>query len=1096
MSRSHFFTWDDHTMCPLKGLANKVPTRIVHHAATLLIVAMCWLWIGLADVSLVIAQSSSAPKPAQSSGNTPVKQGVAETSSSTVPSPDMVRKQNLQEQVRQMAKRLVAERLNEQILQLEENGLTKLPLYGELREMQGHLDELVETHMKEVLLTLEQLVQAPPEKQAVLFQAAREKSRAVLVQLLVERQKILRRLRIAEIEKRVVRLIERETTVLERTERTPAENTVQQAASAVAIREDQQDVHTLFRGLQQSLEEIQTWGGSVGSEAGAALQALVDSDVDGLFRQSLQRLSESQFTEAARFERQVIASLEALLERIRRFQGEMESDSREAARRALETLAQRQEELRQQTLNADTDPQQLEPLTQSQLQLQKDIEQTARKLPQELEPLQEAARAANQATETLFQGEVQKAAEHQQSVVDHLSEAIRNLQAEPDRSEATQGLPTSEVARSQLADLRQAKAELERIRQEQKEISRTAEQGQVSEAAKAEADLGQKIKDVPAEKSLPQDVEQAIGKAADTVGQASQTLTKLAEAQSESENENNGKKPVPQQQPSTPQGTANDHKGDQAPSAQSAGNQEQKSAEQTGMADETATRMATRQAEQAIDEAISAVEMALADAERMRLAAELVEAVQSLRGPETARAENTMQFARERAANLQKLTQEQLNQVQSARKAVEGELPLADNPVHQALKKLNDLASRVVEAAASQQEAMGRRDRAEEIRAAPNTRKALELAKQAAEDAEKAGVQFAENQNATAQEKVTAATADALASLTEMPDLPEGASAQRREAVESALKSARNASQEATKHLTTNDAAKNEAVAWQRKSAAELAEAAGQIHGLINELASQVADEFGQHAQTGEKLSDVTVPVHPEATSNLHAAENAAHRVAHEAVQRPEITPEGKQGFEQGLTTAVAVLSEREAQLSRALSAAQKLPELLDALEQPPENLANQSSQQETGENAMDPAEMALAAIQGAAQQIATPQVGQTPGARSAENMASAANQTTAQPSDAASVQSQGGVARSGNTSQNLTANVQPLRQQTTQANADSRGANQQGQGVSGPAEQNSLPPWLLQLPPQMREAIRGGMALPPPKGYEDRLRRYFQNLE
>jgi len=1080
----------------LKGSAREARTTGVPRAAIFLIIAMSLPWIWLDHVPRADAEISSPSKSVQPSTNAPVNQGVEQASFSTATPSDTVRKQNLQEQVRQMAKRLVAERLNEQILQLEENGLTKLPLYGELREMQGHLDELVETHMKEVLLTLEQLVQAPPEKQAILFQLAREKSRTVLVQLLLERQKILRRLRIAEIEERVVRLIERETGVLERTEKTPAENTVQQAASAVAIREDQQDVHTLFKGLQQSLEEIQTWGGTVGGEAGAALQALGESDVDGLFRQSVQKLSESQFTDAAQFERQIIASLEALLERIRRFQGEMESDSREAARRALETLAQRQEELRQQTLNAETDAQQLEPLTQNQLQLQKDIEQTTKKLPQTLEPLEQAARAASQATETLFQGETQKAAEHQQSVVDHLAEAIQSLQTEPDNPEAAQGLPTSEVARSQVADLRQAKAELEKIRQEQNEISRTADEGQVSEAAKAEAGLGQKIKNVPAEKSLPQNVEEAIEKAADTVGQTSQTLAKLAEAQSESGNDTNPTASSPQQQPSTPQQTANENKAAETPSGQSAEVQEQKSGKQPGPADETAAQMAARQAEQAIDEAISAVEMALADAERMRLAAELVEAVQSLRGLETPSEENPMQLARQRAAELQKLTEEQLNQVQSARKAVEAELPLADNPVRQTLEKLNDLASRVAEAAAAQQEAMGRQDRAQEIRAAPDTRKALELAKQAAQDAEKSTTQSPENQDVTAQEKVTAASAEALASLAELPDLPENTMAKRRDVLKSALESAREASQEATKRLATDDGAKSEAVSWQQKSASELAEAAEQIHDLINELAPQVANEFGQHAQTAEKLSDVAVPVHPDATSNLHAAENAAHRVANEAPQRPEITPAGKQGFEHGLTAAAEVLSEREAQLSRALSAAQKLPELLDALKQPPENLANHPSQQETGENTMDPAEMALAAIQGTAQQIATPQPGQTPTSPSAEHMGSTANQVASQPSDTASPQSQGGVARGGNTTQNLTASVQPLRQQTAQANADSRGANQQGQGVSGPSGENTLPPWLLQLPPQMREAIRGGMALPPPKGYEDRLRRYFQNLE
>ncbi|MGE0760071.1 MAG: hypothetical protein AB7F89_06115 [Pirellulaceae bacterium] len=37
--------------------------------------------------------------------------------------------------------------------------------------------------------------------------------------------------------------------------------------------------------------------------------------------------------------------------------------------------------------------------------------------------------------------------------------------------------------------------------------------------------------------------------------------------------------------------------------------------------------------------------------------------------------------------------------------------------------------------------------------------------------------------------------------------------------------------------------------------------------------------------------------------------------------------------------------------------------------------------------------------------------------------------------------------------------------------------------------------PWFLQLPPALQEAVRGGARRPPPRGYEERLRRYFEAM-
>jgi hypothetical protein len=38
--------------------------------------------------------------------------------------------------------------------------------------------------------------------------------------------------------------------------------------------------------------------------------------------------------------------------------------------------------------------------------------------------------------------------------------------------------------------------------------------------------------------------------------------------------------------------------------------------------------------------------------------------------------------------------------------------------------------------------------------------------------------------------------------------------------------------------------------------------------------------------------------------------------------------------------------------------------------------------------------------------------------------------------------------------------------------------------------------PWVAKLPPSLRDAIRAQSQRPPPRAYEERLRRYFENLE
>lgn len=61
-----------------------------------------------------------------------------------------------------------------------------------------------------------------------------------------------------------------------------------------------------------------------------------------------------------------------------------------------------------------------------------------------------------------------------------------------------------------------------------------------------------------------------------------------------------------------------------------------------------------------------------------------------------------------------------------------------------------------------------------------------------------------------------------------------------------------------------------------------------------------------------------------------------------------------------------------------------------------------------------------------------------------------------------------------------------------TDSRAGDRGEAQQTVDARQTAEQ----PWMTKLPPEIRAAIRSSAQQPAPRGYEERLQRYFENLD
>lgn len=1047
------------------------------------------LGAALAQSSMAAQHAISDKPPEPTAPGAPSPQNAQAVKS---PVPDPGYQQAVQQQVRDMARRLVNELISSQIVQLEENGLGELPLYGELREMQQHLDELVDQHMQEVLALLAEMAQAPAEKQLSILATAREKSRAILAQLVMERQRVLRRLRLAEIEELARQLISREEKVREKTDLLSAVFTPQQAAQALSVQEDQRDVFTVYGQVEQFLTDISTWGGQVGRTADLALAALHEQKVDQLFRESLQALGQARFGEALTKEADIIRALENLLKRIQTLRGEFEAEGTEAMRELLEQLAQRQAELRRQTAEAEA-AEEFERLTERQLEIRNAITEAAKKLSSQSPPsLEQAAQAAARAAEQLFRSQPEDALQKQQEVIEHLARAQNELAQAKSPQSVDSDLLDPERARQEEADLAAAREELRRLRAEQARASQLAVSNQIPTAAEEEKKISTGLSHVPEGKQLPEAVNRAIDQASQTVGEVAKGLTELAHKAEQSPGKEapasgpQESTPSPQPQGESPSSGDFRHPSEDRSSPESP-------AAGTLLADSNPEPL-TRRAEQAIDEALSAVETALADARRRRLAAEVVEQVrrawQTPPGSEAAQWEK----AHQTAAQLQEVTASQLAQAKDARQQVESYLPrLAENErMAQALEALQRAQRHVVEAAARQAAAAGNPETAESLRQAPSPEEAAKVLRQTAERPVRQ--EPTAPGEPTDQTQVTEEIHRAEESLENLPPLPADDGAQAVEEGAKALQKARELSRQAEDLSGSSEPGSREQLpAVQQEVIKGLASALEELQKAEAQIARATETPLTAHAQSARRLAPAAIPVHPEATSHLHAAENSARQAVGQTAE-PEAIAAAQTATSQAFAGAVSALAERERQLAAALEAAQRLPEIMKA---PPQaNNGPPLEGHQAGAESPEPIAAALARLQALAAQAASGHAnGEEITAPTAQSLTPGEGQTDSQAADAPSPTGQGGAARAGGQTQNRPAPQAPL-QPGNVAQTDSR-AGVAGQLTPGDGkEPSSAPPWLLQLPPEVRNAIRAGMSVPVPKGYEDRLRRYFQNME
>ena len=252
----------------------------------------------------------------------------------------------------------------------------------------------------------------------------------------------------------------------------------------------------------------------------------------------------------------------------------------------------------------------------------------------------------------------------------------------------------------------------------------------------------------------------------------------------------------------------------------------------------------------------------------------------------------------------------------------------------------------------------------------------------------------------------------------------------------------------------------------------------------------------GQEAVAAEELAK---PDAPQAAQTLGEAGKTSGQAHQQMSAKPaQAAAPAQQATARSLDQAAAQLAEAKARLAdeaarQMAAAAEAAAHLADqaapvdpgatAALQAAENRAEQGAEQ--GYHAA--MEEAVADLGARQQQILQDR---------AAAMELGAHQAT-RPSDRSSpIIGQGGLARSGSRVRNQSGPEMPLQATDRRPPGDARMPDAANPGPEGKDREAAEKPWMAELPPEVRDALRVNSQQRPPRGYEEVLRRYFKNLD
>ena len=434
-----------------------------------------------------------------------------------------------QRQSQQTARRLAVQMstgvLDTQLRLLEENKLTALPLYGEIRELRGSIDQLVSNEMQRVLGLIVSLeaVGEPARRQGL--QQARQLVRQIVVALLAERHKVRRRLQVSRTNALVRQLIEAQMSILETTQSLPTMPPARRDVQTIETLQDQRDTLAIYSQLVAALEDTSTWGGQLAADATASLEALELASVERHLQRAVTALTEAQFRTASESQRAVIEGLRALLRRMEASQG-LGDAARDHALQLVGELIQEQQRVQGATRTEDLDADSSKDLLGGQ---QRAIEQQLGDLAEALPQtgtfpvlVAQARRASRGAEQSLFEADKVAALDQQDQVLAFLGRIQRQLQLampqQPKNSEQFDG------QRLALEHLDQDLSELMNLQSEVTELS----ESDPAAAADKEQQVAEALANADQLDALPGAIQASLDETQQLVAEAQDALKDTA----------------------------------------------------------------------------------------------------------------------------------------------------------------------------------------------------------------------------------------------------------------------------------------------------------------------------------------------------------------------------------------------------------------------------------------------------------------------------------------------------------------------------------------------------------------------------------------
>ncbi|MFN0055048.1 MAG: hypothetical protein ACKV0T_22985 [Planctomycetales bacterium] len=436
-------------------------------------------------------------------------------------SESLARQQELQRQAREQARGVLTRVLDLQLQSLEENQLTHLPIYGEIELFRRHLDALVEGEMQEVIDLLSRAEGGSAAEIERALVEARRLTRDIVGRLGSERKQLLLRFQATELGLHWKRLIDRQTRVLKETRGLPTLSAQAQETALITTLQGQRDVGTMFERLTVALKQAAQLEGEPGTRATGALRALESAEAPRLLEQAAQTLEQLDHATAVKRQEAILA---ALREARQQFAAAGTADPGATQDRGdLERLMSRQEAIREETGRAKLDGADADALVAKENGVRQQIEELARRLestPELRDSLELARQAAANAAARLFEGQKPQALAEQNQVLEHLSQAAQQL-APAAADEATPA-SAAELAdrQKQLEALRE---ELEKIQAQQNEASRQAAESP-KEGARLETDVAAALGQLDSAATLPKSVAASLQEARQAAQQAAEAL--------------------------------------------------------------------------------------------------------------------------------------------------------------------------------------------------------------------------------------------------------------------------------------------------------------------------------------------------------------------------------------------------------------------------------------------------------------------------------------------------------------------------------------------------------------------------------------------